>query len=144
MTRRVPLAVAALLSAVAAAGCGTPSADLFVVHRSGTIPGARLSLLVGDGGTVRCNGGPERPITSKQLIDARGILDDLEGDKKSDGPLKRDLRLPGRPNSILRYVVRAEDGTVAFSDTSAGQPHVFYEVAAFTRAMAKGPCGLPR
>jgi hypothetical protein len=136
--------LAAAVAAAALAGCGTPSADLFVVHRSGSIPGAKLTLLVGDGGTVRCNGGPEREITSAQLITARALLRDLEGDEEREGPLQRDLHLPAQPNSILRYLVRAEDGTVAFSDTSRAQPRVFFRVAQFTRQMAKGVCGLPR
>lgn len=133
-------------AAAALAGCGTPSADLFVVHRSGALPGAKLSMLVGDGGTVRCNGGPEREISSSQLIEARRLLRELEGgeDENVTGPLERDLRLRPQPNSILRYTVRAEKGTVAFSDTSRGQPQVFYELARFVRQLAKGPCGLPR
>jgi hypothetical protein len=128
------------------AGCagGTPSADLFVVTRTGSIPGARLTLLVNDGGFVRCNGGTEREISSKQLIDARALLRDLEGDKDEDGPIDKDLRLPPRPGSVLRYSVRAEDGTVAFADNSARQPAPFYEVQQFTRQIAKRVCGLPR
>ncbi len=139
--RRALLAVALLL-----AGCagGTPSADLFVVKRAGSIPGARLTLLVSDGGFVRCNGGPQKEITSKQLIRARAMLHDLEGDQDEDGPIDKDLRLAPRPGSTLRYAVRAEDGTVAFADNSARQPQVFYELAQLTREIAKGVCGLPR
>ena len=146
MLRRPVIAAALAVAATLASGCagGTPSADLFVVTRTGTIPGAKLTLLLGDGGTVRCNGGPERDITSKQLITARGLLDDLQGGKDDDGPITKSLRLPPGPGSILRYSVRGEEGTVAFSDTSRGQPKVFYEMALFTRQMAKGVCGLPR
>jgi len=134
------------LAALVLAGCsgGTPSADLFVVERSGAIPGAKLTLLVSDGGSVRCNDGPEKPISSDLLIDARSILHDLEGERDEDGPIDEDLTLAPSANSIMRYEVRAEDGRVAFSDTSAGQPQVFYELAKFTRDVAKGPCGLPR
>ena len=38
--------------------------------------------------------------------------------------------------------MRSEDGSVAFSDTSRGQPQVFYAVAKLTRDIAKGVCGL--
>ncbi len=138
------LTLAASVAALAGCAGGTPSADLFVVTRSGTIPGAKLTLLVSDGGSVRCNGGPEQEISSDQLIDARAILHELEGKRDEDGPIDEDLTLAPRGNSILRYEVRAEDGRVAFSDTSAGQPQVFYELAKFTRDIAKGPCGLPR
>jgi hypothetical protein len=128
------------------AGCagGTPSADLFVVTRSGSIPGAKLTLLVSDGGFVRCNGGAEKEISSSQLIDARAILRDLAGEKDERGPLDDRVSLPPRANSILRYAVRAEDGRVTFSDTSTGQPKAFFELAKFTRDVAKGACGLPR
>ena len=137
-------AAAVVLAAAAVAGCGAPSADLFVVTRSGTIPGARLTLLVGDGGTARCNGGPERALTSRQLIDAREIAFELNGDDQDPGPATRDVRLPAGPGAILRYVVRSEQGTVAFSDTSRGQPQAFYKTAKFTRDIAKGVCGLAR
>lgn len=143
---------AIVLVAVVLGGCagGTPSADLFVVNRTGSLPGATLELHVSDGGYVSCNGGPQRQISSEQLLDARSILHELRGDDEKgrdegqDGPIDEGLRLPPRPNSILRYELRGEDGRVAFSDTSAGQPQVFYEIAKFTRDMAKGVCGLPR
>ena len=63
------LALVVVLAAVLA-GCGGPSADLFVVQRTGSVPGADLEMLVSDSG-VRCNGGPEREISSDQLLDAR-------------------------------------------------------------------------
>ncbi len=137
----LPAAVVLLLSGCAG---GTPSADLFVVTRSGSIPGAKLTLLVSDGGFVRCNGGPEREISSEQLIDARELLRELEGEREEDGPIDADLTLAPRPGSILRYKVRAEDGAVAFADNSLRQPQVFYELAKFTRDVAKGACGLQR
>jgi hypothetical protein len=139
--RRVACAAAA---ALVLAGCGTPSADLFVVQRTGSIPGARLHLLVDDGGEVRCNGGKPREITSDQLIDARAIVRDLEGDKDEDGPADRDLALPPGPGAILHYHVRVEHGTVTFSDTSRRQPAVFFRIAKLTRDIARGACGLPR
>lgn len=144
MKRSTAVALAAACAAVALAGCGAPSGDLFVVTRSGSIPGARLTMLVGDGGTVRCNGGPEHELTSEQLIDARKIAFELNGDEQDPGPATRSVRLPPGPATIMRYVVRSEQGTVAFSDTSRKQPQAFYDVAKLTRDFAKGPCGLPR
>ena len=44
----------------------------------------------------------------------------------------------------MRYDIRSEDGSVAFSDTSRRQPPVFYRVAKYTRDLAKGVCGLAR
>ncbi len=152
MRVRRPAAAALAASLLVIAACGTPSPDLFVVQRTGTIPGARLTLRVQDGGQVLCDGREAGTMTSAQLIDAREIVRKLGGgavdrqnDRTSnDGPLDRNLRLPPGRKSILRYTLRAEEGTVAFSDTSARQPAVFFAVAKLVRGLAKGVCGLPR
>lgn len=146
MSRRArPAGLVVLAAAVlVAAGCGAPSADLYVVHRTGSIPGAKLTMLVGDGGTVRCNGGPQREITSADLIDAREIARGLNGTEEEPGPAREQLRLPPGPYSIMRYRVRSENGTVTFSDTSRGQPQAFYDLAKLTRDLAKRVCGLAR
>lgn len=143
-TRLLP-ALAVTAGVAALAGCGSPSADLFVVHRTGSTPGARLTMLVGDGGVVRCNDGPERQITSADLILARKIARELNGkDEAHPGPAVDTVRLAPGPGSILRYEIRSEKGRVAFSDTSAGQPAVFFQAAKFVRDMARRVCGLPR
>lgn len=135
----VALAPAAML----AAGCGSRAADLFVVQRSGSIPGADLKLVLSDDGRANCNGGPDKQITSAQLIDARDILRELQG-QDTKGPADKRLNLPPGPASILRYRVRVEGGSVAFSDTSRGQPKEFFRLAQLVRDIAKGPCGLQR
>ncbi len=143
-------ALAAVVLVLGLSSCGTPSADLFVVTRTGSIAGARLTLHVSDGGYVTCNGGPQKEISSQQLIDARGYVHELQGDDEKgrdeglDGPIDKDLKLPPRPGSTLTYEVRGEEGTVRFSDNSANQPKVFFELANFTRRIAKDVCGLPR
>lgn len=150
---------AATLAVTAAAGlvlvlgaCGTPSADLFVLKRTGTIPGARLTLLVQDGGEVTCNGRSAGMMSSDQLIAAREIVRELGGgavDRQNDvtsddGPLDRNLVLPPGRGSILRYSLRAEEGSIAFSDTSRGQPKAFYKLAQLVRGLAQDVCMLPR
>lgn len=150
--RRVRFWAAGAGFATVVAACGTPSPDLFVVERTGTIPGARVTLRVQDGGQVTCNGRQTGMMTSDQLLDAREIVRELGGgaiDRQNDvtsdsGPLDRDLTLPPGPQSILRYALRAEEGTVAFSDTSKGQPKAFFKVAQLVRGLAQGVCGLPR
>jgi hypothetical protein len=139
---RRPAAVAAVTAIAAAAlatgGCGGEAHDLFLVQRSGAIPGARLALRVTDDGRASCNRGPLVDITSAQLIAAREIERDLV-------PLaKRRLALPPGPQSVLRYRVVLEDGSVRFADDSRGQPPALFRVAKLTRDVARGSCGLAR
>lgn len=136
MRRAVALALAA--TGLMATGCGVETPDLFVLTRTGTIPGARLTLLVNDGGTVACNGGATRSLPGPQLLAARAIERDLAPDAR----LGR--RLPPGPGAVLSYTVRTQDGTVAFSDTSRGATPAMQRAALFGRSAAKGPCGLPR
>lgn len=132
---RVTLAL--LLYALAAGGCGTAGADLMVVERSGSVPGAALRLRVIDDGQVECNG-ERHDLGSDELIDAREVTREL-GD-----PARRGTRLPpGRPTTY-RFRIRTEEGVVAFSDTSPRQPAVFYRAAQLVRTIAKGACGLER
>lgn len=126
-----------LFVASALAACGTPGADLLVARRTGSIAGAKLDLRVIDDGQVVCNG-RQRPLSSADLIEARQVVRDLKTYAQRDTSLP-----PGRP-TILRFRLRTQDGTVAFSDTSAGQPAVFYRAAQLIRTIAKGACGLER
>jgi hypothetical protein len=141
-------AVLALLVAGAATttGCGGPGpADLFLVQRSGSIPGARLTLRVTDDGGAYCNRAKRAEITSAQLIEARALRTELDGKKDEDvGLAEKHLALPPGRVSTLSYRVRSERGTVRFSDTSPRQPQAFYRLAKLTRDIARGPCGLAR
>ena len=133
-----PTAPALLAAGALLAGCGQAGADLFVVTRTGQGPGAALTLRVADDGFVRCNGGPRRRITDQQLLLAREIERELDGDAK-----QRTSRPPG-PGSVFSYAVSLESGTVRFSDTSPGVSKEERKAAAFTREAATGPCHLPR
>ncbi|HEX7290490.1 MAG TPA: hypothetical protein VF250_05105 [Conexibacter sp.] len=137
MRRSVPLAVAAL-AAAALSGCGADYPDLFVLHRTGSIPGARLTLLVNDGGTVRCNGGDPLQLPARLLLDARRFARDLAEEAQDD------LTLPAPRGSVLRYRLRTQDGTVTFSDEDAVHRPELSPVIVFTRAVAQDVCGLPR
>lgn len=119
------------------AGCGTPAGDLLVVERTGSIPGARLSLRVIDDGQVECNG-ERHDLSSDQLIQAREIVRDLAE------PAAGGVSLPPGTPTILRFRVRTEDGVVGFSDTSPGQPQIFYRTAQLVRDIAQDACGLRR
>ncbi len=136
---RVGPAVVVTLVVVGLLGCGARYPDLLVVQRSGSIPGARLTLLVNDGGTVRCNGGRERRLGDPNLLLARDIVRGLEREAR------RRRTLPPGPGSILRYRLRMEEGTVNFSDTSTGaRGGAFAQAQLFTRRVAQQVCGLQR
>jgi hypothetical protein len=132
--RQVALLAAAVL---AAAGCGSPSPDLFVVERSGPDPAANLTMLVSDGGSVTCNG-KQHALDAARLLRARELTRELSKQAELG------LELPPGPHANLSYRVRLEAGTVAFSDTSRGNPHAFYALAAFTKDVSERVCGIVR
>jgi hypothetical protein len=101
-----------LLVAVAS-GCGADvqSPDLFLLTRTGQ--GGKLTLLVSDGGTIRCNGGRSRPLPDPLLLEARDLASGLGGDAQEK------LRIPSPSNSVNRYQVRLQLGTISFPDTAA-------------------------
>lgn len=74
------------------------------------------------------------PLTTPACGQERGV-----GDDQDPGLATRSLRLPPGPAAILRYVVRSEQGTVAFSETSPGQPRAFFKVATLTRPSPRAP-----
>ncbi len=128
------LVVLAVLVVVAAAGCGSPPADLFVAERTGSAPGAKLDMLVSDG-SVRCNGGKARKISSAQVLEGRAIATDLADVEQSD--------IPPEPPGIFAYKVRSESGTIHFVDRNT-TPMVLPHITRLVRDLAIGVCGLPR
>jgi len=135
--RRAALTAAAALATVAATGCGTPSPDLFVMKRGGTVPGAKLELLVSDQ-TARCNKGPVEDLTTEQILEARDIRRDLID--VQDGLV--DVPKPP-PAQIFTFAVTTEKGTLRYSDTTQ-RPPILPRLSRFTRRVAIDTCGLPR
>lgn len=129
---------AALAVALAVAGCGVDMPDVLALRRTGAIPGARLTVVVNDGGMVRCNAGRERLLPSPLLLDARGFVRDTEKD------LVAHRRFPRRPGSVLSYSVRTEEGSTSWSDTSRPLPEPYFRLALLARRIAKDVCGLKR
>ncbi len=128
---------ASALALLAGAGCGTPSPDLFVVERDGTVPGAKLKLLVSDQ-TARCNDGPVERLTSRQIIEARDIRRDLVLLQT------RDAAIPTAPPAqFFSFAVQTEEGTLRYPDTQQ-RPAVLPRVSRFVRRVAIDTCGLPR
>ena len=132
--RRLLLTAAAALTA----GCGTPPADLFEVERSGRDENANVRMLVSDGGSVKCNDQESKAIDGPTLLEARDIARELSQTAELA------IELPPGDNPTLRYRVRTEAGTVAFTDRSEGRPKVFDRVVAFTAKVSEDVCGLQR
>jgi hypothetical protein len=97
----------------ALAGCGfdVQSPDLFLLTRTGQ--GKKLTLLVNDGGTISCNGRRPRSLSAPLLLQARDLASGLGGDAQEK------LRIPSLPNSVYRYKIRLQQGTISFPDTAA-------------------------
>ncbi|HEX4838053.1 MAG TPA: hypothetical protein VFV03_05970 [Solirubrobacteraceae bacterium] len=139
--RRLARRGAAIIAVVGTTmvGCGgVLSPDLFVVYRSGSSPGAKLTLLVNEEGVVHCNGGPAHHLSDPQVIEARTIQEELHD------PASRHESLSAAPGSVLGYYVRDQDGSVRFGDNSPGQPAVLRKLALFVLSVAQGVCGLPQ
>ena len=126
------LAAAALLM-----GCGAPPADLFSVDRSGADRNANVRMVISDGGSVTCNG-KRHALDADRLLTARQLHRDLIPQAELH------LELPPGPQAVLSYRAAMEQGTVAFSDTSARQPESFLRLAAFTKDVAERVCRIIR
>jgi len=136
----------ALCALVLLAGCGASVAlpDLFVARRFGTVPGARVALLVNEGGAVHCARGPidaghlgvEHQLSDPQLVLARTLAEELQSSSA------KHLVLAPRPGSVYHYYVRDAQGWVRFADNSAGQPAVLHRLAYFVLEVAQKVCGL--
>jgi hypothetical protein len=133
--RRALAAGAAALALLT--GCGTAPPDLFLVERSGADANANLELVVGDGGTVTCNG-EEYSLDAERLLTARRLLREIEPQAELG------IDLPPGPGSQLSYRATMEKGTIAFSDRSEGIPQTFLQLAAFTKDVAERVCGIER
>jgi hypothetical protein len=126
--------IGALLAGAALGACGTDvaSPDLFVLSRSGAA--GRMTLLVNDGGTVRCDGGAPRALPDQLLIDARQLAEDLASDAG------RHLNVPPAPGSQATYVIRLESGTIRFADTAAARRPELARAELLAQQIAAGPC----
>lgn len=127
------------MAAVAcASGCGesVELPDLFLIQRRGGA--GKLTLLVNEGGAVRCDGGSVRQLSDSQLVVARGLQEELLP------PSAKHLTLPPRPGSVFSYAVRDEKGTVRFADNSLGQSSALRQLQVFVLEVAKEVCGLPQ
>jgi hypothetical protein len=131
------LAGAALAVAVAVlvAGCfDVQSADLFLLTRTGQ--GGKLTLLVNDGGTIRCNGAKAKAISNNGLITARDLSENLVTDAQNH------LTIPKAPGSVYYYTIKLQEGTVSFSDRAAATHKVLAQAELFAAQAAQQDCRL--
>lgn len=131
--RRTLIAVSSALG-VLLGGCGlnVTSADLFVLTR--TEAGRTLTVLVNDGGTVRCDGGKPRALPDRLLISARDLAQSLDSDARAR------LSLAAGPGSVASYTVRLADGTLRFPDTAAAAHRELGQAELLALQIAQGPC----
>lgn len=124
------------LSAAALAGCGlnVQAADLFLMTRTGQ--GSRLTLLVNDGGTIRCNGAKPGPLSDPLLLQARDLATKLDDDAKAH------RRFAPSAVSVFHYTVRVQDGTVSFPDTAAAGHSELAQAELFAVRAAQQVCHL--
>ncbi len=120
--------------AVAACGLNVQSADLFVLTRTGQ--GRTLTLLVSDGGTIRCDSAAPKPLPDPLLIRARVLATDLDPDARAM------LRIPAGPTSAFSFAIKLQNGSVRFPDTAAQKRHELADAELFAVQAAHGPCGL--
>lgn len=121
---------------VGIAGCGfqVQSPDLFVLTRVGL--GRPLSIVVNDGGTIRCNGGSARTLPDPLLLQARDLATSLDNDAKAG------LRIARSPRTVATYTVKLQDGTISFPDTAGATHSELAQAEQFALQAASGPCGL--
>jgi hypothetical protein len=131
--RRIPAMLAVAGVATALAGClSVRSADLFLLTRTGG--GPQLTLLVSDGGTVRCNRGPAKPLPDSLLLRARDLANKLDTDARQQ------LHLPRTSNTVATYTVKLKDGTISFPDTAARTHSELAQLELLAVQIAQGPC----
>jgi len=128
-------AFAGLALAGTLAGClSINSPDLFLLTRTGV--GDKLTLLVNDGGTIRCNDRAPRPLAEPLLLQARDLANSLATDAKQH------LTIPPSARSVAHYTMRLQDGTISFPDTAAAKHSELARTELFTVEAARQACGL--
>jgi len=139
VTRRArrALAGAALAATLALllAGCfDVQSPDLFLITRTGQ--GATLTILVNNSGTISCDRGQAKPISSARLITARDLSDNLAGDATNG------LTIPPAAGDAYYYRIKLQQGTVSFPDRAADASHpILAQAELFALRAAQQACG---
>jgi hypothetical protein len=136
MRARPAMAAVAAALCLGPSACGAAPSDIFIVQRTNAATHSTLTLLVNEEGGVHCNGGNELKLDDKELIQARGIQEDLHE------PASANAVLPPKPGSVYTYSLRDEAGTLRFSDNSAGQTTAMHQLQLFVLQTAQQLCGI--
>jgi len=129
----VLLGVTAALS-LGACGLNVRSPDVLLLTRTGQ--GTRLTLLIGDGGTISCDGRSPKSLSDSLLIRARDLAVNLASDAT------RNLRLAAGPGTIFSYRIKLPAGTVVFSDHDTAHHPVLAQAEVFAAETAQQACNL--
>jgi hypothetical protein len=134
--RLTAAAAAAVLAAAWLSGCGfdVQSPDLFLITRTGQ--GSKLTLLVNDSGTIRCNAAKPKPIPDSMLISARDLADNLGDDGTAH------LTIAAQPGDVYYYRIKVQQGTISFPDRSAGKRSELAQSELFATQAAQQICHL--
>ena len=127
-------AVASVAFVLAGCGLDVQSPDLFVLTRTGE--GHTLTLLVNDGGTIRCDGAKSKPINDTTLINARDLADNLANDAGQH------LTIKPESGQVYYFRIRLQQGTVSFPDRAAHTQKVLAQAELFATQTAVTDCGL--
>ena len=137
-TRRRIVVAAAATAALALAGCGGAYSDLLAVERTGSLPDARVSYVVNDGGTIRCDGGDEQQLPSKLLLESRDVVRAL----REQFEARTDY--PRSPRALLRFRAETADGEMTFSDIDGARDPDLGRLVLLVRRTAQQMCGRAR
>ena len=133
MPARAKIVAVSLSAALAASACGGPAASLYGVIRSGTIPGADITLVPSGDGTVKCDG-RSHELPDPLLINAENLADAMAG------PATKGVRLPSGPRPVYTYVVTTPSGTFSFSDDTPHLGATMRRLAAWVYTVATTVC----
>lgn len=133
MSRR--LAVATALAAALLPGCGGGAGDLLALEVSGGPAGtAPQVIVVTEDGHASCNRGPQRKITSKQLIDAREV------EREANDLASKGTDIQTTRRGARQFVLREKDGTVRWTE-GPGLPDELSKATLFALAIGRAVCG---
>jgi hypothetical protein len=131
--KAAPALAGAAVLALAGCGLNLQSPDLFLLTRTGQ--GTRLTLLVNDSGTIRCNGAAAVQLPDPLLLAARDVANALAGDAKAK------LLIRSGSRSVYSYSIKLRDGTILFPDTAASVHPELAQAELFALQASQHPCG---